>query len=117
MSPRRLATAILSLATIAGAPASAFAQRDARPSYFEQHFSGSLGGWVMQPVGDLGANIGTGWGAGAAGLFRLDDRGLWSLRADLGLGGYGNKGTRVHRSEEHTSEIQSLAYAVCRLLL
>src|SRR2546425_6581430 len=26
-------------------------------------------------------------------------------------------GTRAHRSEEHTSELQSLAYLVCRLLL
>src|SRR2546425_9090140 len=27
------------------------------------------------------------------------------------------EGTRAHRSEEHTSELQSLAYLVCRLLL
>src|SRR2546425_8826679 len=27
------------------------------------------------------------------------------------------RGTRLRRSEEHTSELQSLAYLVCRLLL
>src|SRR2546425_8364815 len=27
------------------------------------------------------------------------------------------RGERLHRSEEHTSELQSLAYLVCRLLL
>src|SRR2546423_3011416 len=27
------------------------------------------------------------------------------------------RGQRTHRSEEHTSELQSLAYLVCRLLL
>src|SRR2546425_2130074 len=41
------------------------------------------------------------WRAGAA---RAGTRGGGRLRA-------------VHRSEEHTSELQSLAYLVCRLLL
>src|SRR2546425_5817535 len=31
--------------------------------------------------------------------------------------GLGDKFTRIRRSEEHTSELQSLAYLVCRLLL
>src|SRR5205823_6766341 len=30
---------------------------------------------------------------------------------------HGGAGDRVRRSEEHTSELQSLAYLVCRLLL
>src|SRR3712207_7740864 len=33
-----------------------------------------------------------------------------------GLGG-GDRGGRRHRSEEHTSELQSRQYLVCRLLL
>src|SRR5205823_14707415 len=37
-------------------------------------------------------------------------------RIDLGDAGYGTQG-RLDRSEEHTSELQSLAYLVCRLLL
>src|SRR5687767_15485252 len=35
---------------------------------------------------------------------------------DLGRGA-DRRGRGVHRSEEHTSELQSLAYLVCRLLL
>src|SRR2546425_8749662 len=43
------------------------------------------------------------------------------LRLSLSLG-YGTRiparaGRRIGRSEEHTSELQSLAYLVCRLLL
>src|SRR3989441_750832 len=34
-----------------------------------------------------------------------------------GTGAGGNAATRIERSEEHTSELQSLAYLVCRLLL
>src|SRR2546425_9452877 len=30
---------------------------------------------------------------------------------------WGSKPGRIYRSEEHTSELQSLAYLVCRLLL
>src|SRR5687767_15441688 len=42
----------------------------------------------------------------------------WSL-ADVAaaLGTYPREVRRVGRSEEHTSELQSLAYLVCRLLL
>src|SRR2546425_5989627 len=35
----------------------------------------------------------------------------------LGRGELAHQGTKNHRSEEHTSELQSLAYLVCRLLL
>src|SRR2546425_6301837 len=48
-----------------------------------------------------------------------------SLRGDAGVDGLGGlqearareRERRDHRSEEHTSELQSLAYLVCRLLL
>src|SRR2546425_2009541 len=40
------------------------------------------------------------------------DAGQFVLLAPAGLPGY-----RAYRSEEHTSELQSLAYLVCRLLL
>jgi hypothetical protein len=106
MTARRLVPAILSLAALAGAPANSFGQRNGPPSYFEDHFSGCLGGWVMQPVGDLGANIGTGLGGGAAGLFRLDRAGLWSLRADLGIGGYGSESKHVPLSPTIGGRIQ-----------
>src|SRR2546425_4299023 len=45
------------------------------------------------------------------GLFRGDDAGPQCR--GVGRGG----GARSGRSEEHTSELQSLAYLVCRLLL
>src|SRR5687767_15230453 len=35
----------------------------------------------------------------------------------LGRSAHHAGGTTAHRSEEHTSELQSLAYLVCRLLL
>src|SRR5687767_15503085 len=38
-------------------------------------------------------------------------------RADAGPGGRARAGRGGARSEEHTSELQSLAYLVCRLLL
>src|SRR5687767_15377025 len=38
------------------------------------------------------------------------------VELDLGGGGHGLERPRL-RSEEHTSELQSLAYLVCRLLL
>src|SRR2546425_4534768 len=46
----------------------------------------------------------------AAGLVPLDHSGGDSLRVDVVF-------PVLHRSEEHTSELQSLAYLVCRLLL
>src|SRR2546425_2725518 len=38
-------------------------------------------------------------------------------RGALGILGYEAEGRLARRSEEHTSELQSLAYLVCRLLL
>src|SRR2546425_6265866 len=40
----------------------------------------------------------------------------WVCVASLDVGGQ-SPGRRLIRSEEHTSELQSLAYLVCRLLL
>src|SRR2546425_7833303 len=39
-----------------------------------------------------------------------------ALKEEIGVGGDA-KGRLFQRSEEHTSELQSLAYLVCRLLL
>src|SRR3989441_9749641 len=52
-------------------------------------------------------------GAGAAGLVDDDER-SWR---ELVLLGDARDQARHLRSEEHTSELQSLAYLVCRLLL
>src|SRR6266404_2112549 len=53
-------------------------------------------------------------------LFRPRDARLHRAGDPLGAGGQGRPGegaARGGRSEEHTSELQSLAYLVCRLLL
>src|SRR5229473_6372964 len=52
-------------------------------------------------------------------LFRSD---AGALRAQQRVAGGGDRSVHagvllLHRSEEHTSELQSLAYLVCRLLL
>src|SRR2546425_3975782 len=55
------------------------------------------------------------FGAVARRHFAGDLRGR--LVVSGGLGGMGGAQTLAVRSEEHTSELQSLAYLVCRLLL
>src|SRR5205823_13219517 len=52
-------------------------------------------------------------------LFSEADQNWPDLRAGAGEGVDGGAGQRhmLARSEEHTSELQSLAYLVCRLLL
>jgi opacity protein-like surface antigen len=52
-----------------------------------------------RPMGALGANIGSGYGAFGAFLFPLDRRGLVSLRADLGIAEYGKDARRTPFSE------------------
>src|SRR5205814_3854306 len=43
--------------------------------------------------------------------------GVTFITATTSQGGYTNRGGLVIRSEEHTSELQSLRHLVCRLLL
>src|SRR2546425_3115463 len=48
---------------------------------------------------------------------RRDHVGNAFAAGPLEVGARWRPGNRLHRSEEHTSELQSLAYLVCRLLL
>src|SRR2546425_7373521 len=48
---------------------------------------------------------------------RLSDRGVGHAAGRGSPGPLGRGAREVQRSEEHTSELQSLAYLVCRLLL
>src|SRR2546425_3376413 len=53
---------------------------------------------------------------GATRAATTDTQGNYSV-SGLPVGTYEIRATREGRSEEHTSELQSLAYLVCRLLL
>src|SRR5205823_14816738 len=65
------------------------------------------------------------WGSTDVGMKRDHNEDSYLIREDLGLcvvadgmGGHaGGEMASSIRSEEHTSELQSLAYLVCRLLL
>ena len=52
-----------------------------------------------RPQGAFSANVGLGYGLDGAYLLRLDDAGLWSLRADIGVIGYGDESRRTALSE------------------
>ena len=101
-SKRHIAAILLTL--VVAVPA--YGQNPRRESIFEQRASGSIGAWVMQPTGELRRNIGNGIGAGAAGMFALDQAGAIALRADLGLGGYGEESKRVPLSPTVGGRIQ-----------
>jgi len=81
-------------------------RREHYPSEFELRSSGSFAFFQGRPVGALQKNIGFGYGGSAAYLFRLDRQGIWSLRADLGFGGYGEESKRVPLSPTIGGRIQ-----------
>src|SRR3712207_8719511 len=65
---------------------------------------------LFRSQGDGGGDLGVGGGAG-------DDGGRGDRRAGAGAGAGVDDVVAVPRSEEHTSELQSRQYLVCRLLL
>lgn len=83
-----------------GLSASATAQTPGgTASEFAQRSSGSLSVIQMRPQGALARNIGFGYGIDGALLFRLDRRGIFALRADVGAIDYGDESKRVAFSE------------------
>jgi hypothetical protein len=109
MSSYRLLLAVPIAAAVLSAPAALGGQVPVpqhEPSLFERRASGSIDALVIQPTGALHDNIDTGIGIGFAGLFRLSDSGAVSLRADLGLGGYGEESKRVPLSPTVGGRIQ-----------
>ena len=109
MSSHRLLLAVPIAAAVLGAPVPVSGQAPGpqhEPSLFERRASGSIDALVIQPTGALHDNIDTGIGIGFAGLFRLSDSGAVSLRADLGLGGYGEESKRVPLSPTIGGRIQ-----------
>lgn len=59
-----------------------------------------------RPQGDLARNIGLGYGANAAYVYRLDDAGIWSIRADIAGAVYGNESKRSAFSETVGGRVQ-----------
>ena len=66
----------------------------------------SLSAIQTRPQGALAHNIGFGYGGNAAYLFRLDKRGIVSLRADVGVVAYGNESKRAALSETVGDRVQ-----------
>jgi hypothetical protein len=52
-----------------------------------------------RPQGVFGQKVGVGYGADGAYLLRLDDAGMWSLRANIGVISYGDESRRTALSE------------------
>ena len=104
-SPRTLVASVI-LASVLAIPAGGQSPGERRRSDFARRFSGSLGAWLMQPTGELRDNIGNGIGFGGASLFRLDHTGIVALRADIGLGGYGQESKRVPLSPTVGGRVQ-----------
>ena len=91
-----LATAGRRAALLALAAATTLsAQGSRQPSEFARRSSGAFSVMQSRPLGDFGQNIGFGYGASAAYLFRLDHAGVFSLRSDLGFIDYGHETKRV----------------------
>ena len=69
---------------------------------------GSLTFSVIQsrPQGELGGNIGHGYGAAGAYLFSLDGAGIWSIRTDIGVARYGAESRQTPFSETVGGRVQ-----------
>jgi hypothetical protein len=50
---------------------------------------------VSQPKGEFASNVGNGWGFDGTGLFKLDPKGYFNIRADVGGLQYGHETKRV----------------------
>jgi hypothetical protein len=59
-----------------------------------------------RPQGELAHNIGVGYGANAAYLYRLDAAGVWSIRADVAAAAYGNESSHSAFSETVGGRVQ-----------
>ena len=76
------------------------------PSEFARRSSGTITFIQSRPLGGLADNIGFGYGANAAYVFRLDGSGILSLRAGAGFVEYGSESMRVPLSTTVGGRIQ-----------
>jgi opacity protein-like surface antigen len=61
--------------------------------------AGSVSVIQNRPQGAFARSVGIGYGVNGAYLFRLDEAGVWSLRADAGVVSYGGESRRTTLSE------------------
>jgi hypothetical protein len=85
------------LLTLMIASSSALAQDST--SQIARRISGGIAFVQSRPQGALAANIGIGYGVAGTAMMRLDDAGIMSLRADLGVVAYGTEVKHVAFSE------------------
>ena len=68
--------------------------------------AGSLSFIQSRPQGAFARSVGLGYGVNGAYLFRLDEAGVWSLRADAGVVTYGGESRRAALSESVGDRVQ-----------
>ena len=101
--------ALLSLLVAASAAAQGAASSDSTTTLGAEllrRSSASIAVVQSRPQGAFGERVGLGYGAGGAYLFRLDDAGMWSLRADAGIMTYGGESRRSMLSESVGDRVQ-----------
>ena len=68
--------------------------------------AGSVSFIQSRPQGGFARSVGLGYGVNGAYLFRLDEAGVWSLRADAGVVTYGGESRRTALSEAVGDRVQ-----------
>jgi opacity protein-like surface antigen len=110
MSSSSILRAVLLAAVVAPvAAAQQSASRDTSSttlSELARRSSASLAVVQSRPQGAFSRNVGIGYGVNGAYLFRLDEAGIWSLRADAGVVTYGNESRRAALSETVGDRVQ-----------
>lgn len=85
---------LVAMLSIVGASASE-AQRVPRGALFPTRFTIAGDLLVAQPKGEFGSNVDNGFGGNVVFMYKLDQAGVFSLRADLGGMQYGSETKRV----------------------
>ena len=89
LSKAALLSALLIMPVFAQDSSACCSRPQHQPSEFELRSSGSVALVQSRPTGTFSRNIGFGYGAFGTYLLRLDNAGIFSLRGDGGLLGYG----------------------------
>jgi opacity protein-like surface antigen len=95
MSDKSLSLVLVLSSALASAALAQGTPQDSSRSELARRSSGTLSFIQSRPQGTLGKNIGLGYGVDGAYLLRLDDTGIWSLRASVGGVSYGGESRRA----------------------